>query len=180
MRTPLLRYKYKDRPEFDADFVRYPYGNPPNHIQGFWKIDHGYDFGSEQLDYEDHSMHMLHQRYSHNRSFGIVFAAVAGLSLMYYVWLEVPNTGVVFGHYNLDIEMNAIKSANDNEFYHDWEKIREEYREAQAKLEEEDEEDEDEDEDEDDESEESEDSEDSEESEESEDSEESEEADEED
>lgn len=122
--TPSLRLKQHEKPELNPDFTRYPYGNSPIHIQGLWKIDHGYDYGSEQLDYEDHSVHMLHQRYSHSRSFWVVFSGSASIALFYYIWTEFPFTGITFGHTVLDVDMNTIRYVNDDEGYHDWEGLR--------------------------------------------------------
>lgn len=65
--------------------------------------------------------------------------------------LEVPFIGCFFGQYDMDVDMNTVKYFNDNEHWHDWEKIKAEYQQAIEEDEEEEEEDEDEEEEEEDE-----------------------------
>ena len=131
-----MRFKPQQKPELEVDFVRYPYGNSPIPITGLWMVDHGgYDYASEALDYEDHSMTMLHQRPSHWRSFWVIFLGTASISLLYYITLEMPFVGVVFGQGDMDIEMNAIKHLNDNEEIHDWAALKAQWLELKAKAE---------------------------------------------
>jgi hypothetical protein len=138
--TPCQRFKFNEKPEHSFNYARYPYGQTPVPIIGMWKLDHAYDYGSDQFDYEDHSMTMLHHRPSHWRSFWVIFLATCGLTQFYYNSLEMPYTGVLFGSYLLDIDDNAVKYANNDEDYHDWEGLKKQLKEARAKLEEEEEE----------------------------------------
>ena len=131
------RLKFDQRPENNFDFVKYPYGNAPLKTVGMWKIEHGYDFGPEQLDYEDHSMHMLHQRPGHWRSFGIILAGVGSLIFWYLIWTEFPYPGIVFGQTYMDTTMNAIKYVNYDEEHHNWDKLYKEYKKSQQEPEEE-------------------------------------------
>mmetsp|Transcript_693 Transcript_693/g.1281 ORF Transcript_693/g.1281 Transcript_693/m.1281 type:complete len:197 (+) Transcript_693:5147-5737(+) len=117
--SPFMR---TERPKFD--FVRFQHdGNAPAPITGFWKLDHSYDFGSDQWDYEDHGMHVLHHRPLHMRSFWVVIMAVPAFAFLYFTWMEGPYTGFFFGHYNMNIELNAAKYLNDDEEYHDWDAV---------------------------------------------------------
>jgi hypothetical protein len=134
------RLRFDKRPENNLDFVKYEYGNAPLKIVGMWKIHHGYDFGPEQLDYEDHSMHMLHQRPGHWRSFGAVVGGVASLIIWYLVWTEFPFPGIAFGQSYMDTTMNAIKYVNYDEGYHNWDKLYAEYKKSQEEPPEEEEE----------------------------------------
>lgn len=117
------RLKFHEKPENNVDFIRYPYGNSPVKEVGYWKIHHGYDFGPEQLDYEDHSYHMLHQRPTHWRSFWVVFMATTSLCVFYYTWLEMPFFGTMWGQSYMNVAMNGIKYLNHDEKYHDWDKL---------------------------------------------------------
>ena len=135
-----LRLKNHEKPERNYDFIRHPYGNTPIPIVGYWKINHGYDFGPEQLDYEDHSMTMLHQRPSHWRSFGLIFLATASLCVWYFIWLEYPAPGILFGQGYMDPAMNGIKYLNRDENYHNWDKLLAQFKENIAKQNAEDEE----------------------------------------
>lgn len=130
------RFKYHEDPAYKFDFIKHPYGNPPLKTVGMWKIDHAYDFGPEQLDYEDHSMHMLHQRPGHWRSFGVVVLLTASVSILYFVWLEFPFPGIMFGQTYMNPRMNAIKYVNYNEDYHNWDKLLSEYEKSIAEPEE--------------------------------------------
>lgn len=117
--SPFLR---TERP--GLDYVRFKHdGNAPALITGYWKLEHSFDFGSDQFDYEDHGMHVLHQRPLHLRSFWIVVVGVASLAFLYFTWAEGPYTGFFFGHYNMNIELNHTKLMNDNEEYHDWDLV---------------------------------------------------------
>jgi len=138
--TPCQRFKFNEKPEHNFNYARYPYGQTPVPVIGMWKLDHAYDYGSDQFDYEDHSMTMLHHRPSHWRSFWVVFLATCGLTQYYYNSLEMPSTGVLLGSYLLDIDDNGIKYANNDEDYHDWEGLKKQLKEARAKLEEDEEE----------------------------------------
>ena len=115
------RLRNHEKPERGFDFERLPYGNTPVKEIGYWKIHHGYDFGPEQLDYEDHSFGMLHQRPTHWRSFWVIFGASTSLCFWYYTWYEFPNFGIMFGQSYMDLKMNGIKYLNHDEKYHDWE-----------------------------------------------------------
>ena len=123
LRAVPLRLKFHEKPENNFDFVRYPYGNTPVKEVGYWKIHHGYDFGPEQLDYEDHSFAMLHQRPTHWRSFWVIFAATASLCFWYYTWLEFPFFGTMWGQSHMNLAMNGIKYLNDDENYHNWDAL---------------------------------------------------------
>jgi hypothetical protein len=116
--SPYLR---TERP--GLDFTRYHYGNAPAPITGYWKVSHGYDFGSDQHDYEDHGMHVVHQRPLHLRGFWVALAGVTSLAFLYFTWMEGPYTGFFFGHYRLDVGLNAAKYVNDDEEYHDWDLV---------------------------------------------------------
>jgi hypothetical protein len=105
------------------DFTRYHYGNAPAPITGYWKVSHGFDFGSDQHDYEDHGMHVVHHRPLHLRSFWVVIMGVTSLAFLYFTWMEGPYTGFFFGHYHLDVGLNAAKYVNDDEEYHDWDLV---------------------------------------------------------
>lgn len=117
------RLRFHEKPENNYDFVRYPYGNSPVKVVGFWKIYHNYDFGPEQLDYEDHSMTMLHQRPTHFRSFWVVFMAVASWCWLYFVWVEMPFPGIMLGQSSMNVKLNGIKYLNDDENYHNWDSL---------------------------------------------------------
>jgi hypothetical protein len=125
------RLNNHEKPELNTDFVRYPYGNSPVRIIGYWKIHHGYDYGPEALDYEDHSMTLLHQRPSHYRSFWVVFLATTSICIWYYTWLEFPFPGTFFGQSYMDLKMNGIKYLNNDEEYHNWNSMLSEFN---AKL----------------------------------------------
>ena len=132
-----MRLKYHEDPMNKFDFKKYPYGNPPLKTVGMWKIDHSCDFGPEQLDYEDHSMHMLHQRPGHWRSFGVVVMLVASITVWYFVWLEFPFPGIMFGQTYMNHRMNAIKYINYDEEYHNWSKLLRDYEKTLEEPEEE-------------------------------------------
>lgn len=131
------RLKYHEDPAHKFDFIKHPYGNPPLRTVGMWKVDHAYDFGPEALDYEDHSMHMLHQRPGHWRSFGVVVMAVASISVLYFVWVEMPYPGIMFGQTYMNHRMNAIKYVNYDEKYHNWDKLLADYEKTLVEPEEE-------------------------------------------
>ncbi|CAG9313519.1 unnamed protein product [Blepharisma stoltei] len=136
-RAPFLRLKVHEKPEFQTDFIRYPFGIPPVEVISMEKkVDHGFDYASESYDYEDHGMTVLHQRPSHYRYFWIFAGFWVSSAFLYFIWLEVPYTGTFFGHYNMDIEMNAIKYVNNDELYHDWEGLKKKYLEREAAAEE--------------------------------------------
>ena len=56
---------------------------------------------------------------------------------MFYVWTEFPFTGSVFGAVNFDADVNALKFLNNNEYYHDWNKMKAELLYLKEKAEEE-------------------------------------------
>jgi hypothetical protein len=87
------------------------------------------------MDYEDHGMTMLHQRPTHWRSSWVIFVGVTSIALSYYIAQEFPFIGIVFGHSNMDIEMNAIKHLNDDEEIHDWDALKKQWLEMKAKAE---------------------------------------------
>jgi len=121
------RLKFHEDRANRTDYVRHPYGNPPHRTVGMWKVEHAYDFGPDALDYEDHSMHMLHQRPGHWRSFGIVVMAVASWTVWYFVFTEMPFPGIMFGQTYMNVRDNAIKYVNNNEEYHNWVGLLSEY-----------------------------------------------------
>ena len=150
-------------PKYDVD--RYPTMDykretidvPPCEITGNQKFGHGFDFASDQCDYEDHSYHMLHQRHTGKRWSFIYFVLVFAIPFTYYTCLEMPFHGALFGQYKMDIEDNALKATLYDENYHDWSALKQDYLawvEKQDEEDDEDEDDEDEDEDEDEEEEE--------------------------
>ncbi|OMJ74251.1 hypothetical protein SteCoe_26877 [Stentor coeruleus] len=122
------RLKFHQKPEKNYDFIRYPYGNSPNRIVGLWKIDHSYDFGPEALDYEDHSMTMLHQRPTHWRSSWVIFCCIYSWCFLYFTWVELPFPGILWGQSTMDVQMNGIKYLNHNEEYHNWDKLLAEFK----------------------------------------------------
>lgn len=113
-----------DRPENNPNFLVHHYWNSPVPIISEEKYDHAVDYGSDQLDYEDHSMTMLHQRPSHWRSFWVVVVTVAAFSYLHFVILEVPFTGTFFGSTTIDVNDNIVKYGNDDEHYHDWNSLK--------------------------------------------------------
>ncbi|OMJ90661.1 hypothetical protein SteCoe_6941 [Stentor coeruleus] len=126
------RLKLNQKPEKSYDFIRYPYGNSPIKIVGEWKIDHSYDFGPEQLDYEDHSMTMLHQRPTHWRSSWLFLLAMSSWCFFYFTWVEMPFPGILWGQSTMNVQMNGIKYLNNNEGYHNWDKLLAEYKKSIA------------------------------------------------
>lgn len=128
IRVPSMRLKPHEKPELNPDFIRYEYGNYPNPITSRdAMISHGFDYGSESYDYEDHSMHVLHQRPNLPRYTWPVFGFPMVLVFGYYVWQDNPFIGMWFGSHNMDIKMNALKAANNDEGYHDWDAIKATY-----------------------------------------------------
>jgi hypothetical protein len=135
-----LRLKPHEAPEYNIDFERYPFSNSHMPMVGYWKIKHGFDYGAEQMDYEDHSVHMLHQRPTHWRSYGVVVVGIASLCFWYYTWVEAPFSGILWGQSYMDLQMNGIKFLNNDEEYHNWDKLKKEYLASIAEPEEEEEE----------------------------------------
>jgi hypothetical protein len=132
-----MRFKPHHKPEMNCDFVRYPYGDPPMKVTGLWVVEHGgYDYASEQLDYEDHGMTMLHQRPTSWRSSWVLFGAVASLSVTFYMTSDMPFPGAIFGQLYMDEDLNMLRYLNDNEEeIHDWGAMKKQWLEIKAKEE---------------------------------------------
>jgi hypothetical protein len=133
------KYDVGKNPSYD--FTRWDQDTPPAELSGFQKIGHAYDFASDQYDYEDHSMHMVHQRHLNPNWTWIYWWIVALMAPAYYLTLEMPFPGVILGHYLMDIEDNATKEAFKEEFYTDYEAETAKYKEWVRKQEEEEDED---------------------------------------